>query len=217
MEHPVPQAKISESFLEHRQVYVEPWLDRWILPNPFVSLLFTALRPVGVELTDIFFNKDASNVGESYLNISIRRLNAAVRIGLDTVTFIAANPNWEQAPRLVQIFDGVSARIREVLQIRPAFQEATLSFHVTQGSTDFKISTAALVNRDLVGDSLFCGISIHRNDGALIIDKSLRYENAAFVRLQRRFAGEASFSTVASRVYEDELAALRLLGLSSVP
>lgn len=191
-------------------------MDIWTIPNPFISPLFAALRTVNVELTDFSFNKDAANVGEVYLNISIRKLSAAVRIGLDSITFIVANPDWEMAPQLVSVFEAVSERIREVRRIKPRLQETTLGFHVTPEGTDFRAATALLVNESLVGDSLFCGVSIHRGDSALIIDKSLRYEGAAFVRLQRRFPGDATFSDVASRIYDDEVAALRLLGITGV-
>jgi hypothetical protein len=51
----------------------------------------------------------------------------------------------------------------------------------------------------------------------LVIDKSLRHAGAAFVRLQRTFAGDVPFAEVAARLYEDEVAALRLLGISEVP
>ena len=46
-----------------------------------------------------------------------------------------------------------------------------------------------------------------------MIDKSLRYAHAVFIRLQRRFLGEDSFVEIASKLYEDEVFALRLLGL----
>lgn len=175
------------------------------------------LQAVGVELTDYSFNKDAANVGETYLNISVRRLNAAVRIGLEAITFIAANPDWGTAPELVRVFTQVSDHIREILQVPPKSQEATLAFHVTPGAADFRASTASLVSRDLAGENLFCGISLHRDNGALMIDKSLRHEGAAFVRLQRKFAGEVPFADVASRLYEDEVFALKLLGIAGVP
>jgi hypothetical protein len=217
VENVATQSHIPESYLEHREVFAEPWVDRWVIPNPFIALLFGVLRTHGVELTDFSFNKDATSVGEHYLNISIRRLNAAVRIGLDTVTFIAANPAWEIAPQLANIFDQVSCSIRETLKTSPRWQETTLAFHVTPGAADFRANTAPLVNTSLLGEALFYGVSLHRADSVLIIDKSLRHEGAAFVRLQRKLPGDARFSDVAARIYEDEVSALHLLGIAGVP
>jgi hypothetical protein len=211
-----PKPRIPESFFEHRQVFADPWIDRWILPNPFLLALAPMLREVGVELSDYSFN-NVANVGETYLNISIRRLDAAVRIGLDTVTFIAANPYWAQTPELIPLFDQLSDRIRDVVGALSKFQEATLAFHITPGTSDFRETTAAFVNKNVVGDCLFYGVSLHRTDSALIIDKSLRHEGAAFIRLQRRFATDTLFAEIAARMYEDEVTALRLLGIAGVP
>ena len=208
--------QIPESFFEHRQLFAAPWIERWGIPNPFIATLFSLLRTTGVELNDFSFNQDAT-VGENYLNISIRKLNAAIRIGLDTVIFTAANPYWEIAPQLSSVFDQVSDEIRNVVGASPKSQEGVLAFHVTPGTLDFGKMTASLVHKNVVGECLFYGVSLHKAEGALIIDKSLRYENAAFVRLQRRFSGEARFAEVTTRLYEDEVAALRLLGVPEVP
>lgn len=208
---------IPESFFEHRQFFADPWVEQWTTPNPFILPVLETLRPIGVELTDFSFNKESAIVGETYLNVSIRKLNAAVRIGLDTVTYIAANPSWEMAPELVSLFDQISERIRGLLRALPQSQHATLAFHVTPGATDFALRTGSLVNKDALGECLFYGVSLHRREGALVIDKSLRYEGAAFVRLERRFSGDAMLAEVASRLLEDELAALRLLGIQEVP
>jgi hypothetical protein len=217
VESAATQPRIPESFLEHRQVSSEPWVDQWIIPSPFVSALFASLRTTGVDLTDFSFNNNATNVGENHLNVAIRKLNAAIRIGLDAITFIAANPDWGMAPELIRVFDQSAEQIWKMLHRVPDSQEATLAFHVTSGTTDFRANTASLVNPKLVGDSLFCGIALHRADGALMIDKSLRHDGAAFVRLQRRFPGNTRFSEVASRLYEDEVFALRLLGIEDIP
>jgi hypothetical protein len=213
-----PKPHIPESFFEHRQIFADPWIDRWILPNPFLVALAPILRGVGVELSDYSLNTNAANVGDSWLNISLRKLNATVRIGLDTVTFIAANPYWAMTPLLVPVFDQLSDKIRSVAGASPKFQEATLAFHVTSGTVDFRKMTATLVNKEIAGECLFHGISLHRPDNTvLIIDKSLRYENAAFIRLQRRFSPEVLFAEIVARLYDDEVAALRLLGISGVP
>jgi hypothetical protein len=209
--------RIPESFLEYRQVFADPWVDRWITPNPFVVALISLLRPIGVGLSDFSFNKDGANVGETYLNISIANLNAAIRIGLDTVTFTVVNPYWEIAPKLVPVFDQVSESIRAIVGSPATSQQATLAFHVTPGMLDFAKVTTSFLNTAVMGESQFCGISLYRRDEELIIDKSRRHEGAAFVRLQRRFGGDVPFADVASQLYQDEVSALLLLGISEVP
>lgn len=47
----------------------------------------------------------------------------------------------------------------------------------------------------------------------MLIEKSLKYENAIFVRLQHRFSGKESFASIAAAMYEEEVFSLGLLGL----
>ena len=211
------QPRIPESFFEHRHLFPEPWVDRWILPNPFISPLLKELRAGGVELSDFTFNKEVATAGDAHLNVTIRRLNAAVRIGLDTVTFIAVNPDWTEVPDLTLVFDRVSEIVCTVIGAKPVSQQAVLAFHVTEGAIDFHEKTASLINRNLVGEADFWGVSRRRDKQALIIDKSLKYERAAFVRLERTFPGSARFPEVASSLYEDEIVALSLLGIVGIP
>lgn len=211
------QPQIPESFFEHRQFFADSWIDRWTIPNPFILVLAAPLRAMGVELSDFSFNKDATNVAENYLNITLRKYNAGVRIGLDVVTFMASNPYWELAPQLVEVFDEISHLIQHVTGTPPKSQEAVLAFHVTSGKLDFRAATASLVNAEKLGEGLFYGVSVHKNDKALVIDKSARYEGAAFVRVQRTFTGDTRLMEVAGDLFKEEVAALRLLGIPEVP
>lgn len=115
------------------------------------------------------------------------------------------------------VSDRMSAAAREVIGSMPSHQEAILAFHVTPGAADFGKATSALVDVSAVGESLFYGVSLHRSDRPLVIDKSLKYDGAAFVRLQRQCMGDVPFSEAALRLYEDEVLALRLLGIPGVP
>ena len=207
---------IPESFLEHRQTFAAPWVDRWTIANPFIGVLYPALRSWGVELTDFSFNKEATNVGETYMNVAVRRLNAAIRVGLDNVTYFAANPDWSMAPKLVEVFDSVSSRVGKFVEQVPATQQLTLAFHVTAGEIDLKKASASLIQKELLGDAEFFGISLHQKSGSIVIDKSLRYENAAFVRLQRTFPGGMTFAEIAPQVYEEEVKTLSLVGITGV-
>jgi len=211
------QAGIPESFFELRQTFAEPCVEHWKIPSPFILPLHRELRTLGVEINDFSFNKDAANVGDLHLNVTIRKMNAAVRIGLDTVTYIAANPSWDKATELVTLFDKLSELLSRLIGSIPASQKSTLALHVSPGSADFEVKTRQLIASDLGSGSIFCGISVHRPDSALIIDKSLKYDGAAFIRLERIFGGDTAIAEIAAATYEDELKALRLLGIPAIP
>jgi hypothetical protein len=208
---------MPESFFEHRQSFSDGWIERWTIPNPFLVALASPLRTMGAELSDFSFNKEATNIAENYLNIALRKFNAGVRIGLDSVTFMASNPDWELAPKLIGLFDEISDLIHRVVEVSPKYQEAILAFHVTAGKLDFGVSTASLVNKKKIGEGLFYGVSVYGGDRSLVIDKSARYEGGAFVRVQRKFAGEIPLAKVAEALYNEEVTALRLLGIADIP
>lgn len=186
-------------------------------PNPFLSVILPLVRSLGVELTDISFNNSAANLEEVALSIAVRKRNAAFRISLDSATYFVANPNWGEAAAVVSMFDQISGKIYDVAQAHPARQESTLCFHVTPGPLNFGKITAGLVREDLLDGGFFWGVSIHGSEGVLVIDRSLRYDGAAFVRLQRRSGGGTPLADIARQLYEDELRALRILGIPGVP
>ena len=222
MESVVAVPNIPESVLEYRQSFTHSWVDQWNVPNPFITPISDSLKDLGVGLTDFSFNKDATNLGEILLTVVIRKLNATVRIGLDSVLFTIINPDWQTASKqtastLISNFERVTQIIHKVARASPAVQEATLALHVVSETTDLKAATAALVKQELLGDAEFYGISLHRDAGTVLIEKSVRYDHAAFVRLQRRFSQNESIVQIASVLYEDAGFALGLLGLVQNP
>ncbi len=78
------------------------------IANPFIGRLYPILQNWGVELGDFSFNKGATNAAETHRNVAVRRLNAAIRVGLNYVTDIAANPDCSMAPQFVELFDSVA-------------------------------------------------------------------------------------------------------------
>jgi hypothetical protein len=216
MNEQASKPNIPESFLEHRQTFSTPWIDRWTITNPFIGVLYSLLRYQGVELTDFGFNKDAANIGETYLNLSVRKLNAAIRVGLETVTYMAANPDWSMAPQLVELFDSIASTLSKFIEQTPSSQQLTLALHVTGGEIDLRQMTSKLVNRELLGDAEFFGISLHQKNGSIVIDRSLRYERAAFIRIQRTFPGAMSFAEIAPQIYDEEVKTLSVIGITGI-
>jgi hypothetical protein len=204
---------IPESLFEHRQSFSHAWINQWVLPNPFISSIHDVLRGYGVVLSDFSFAREASNVGETALNVLIRGLNASVKVGLDSVVFTAVNPDWSEASRLSSAFEKVAQTVCGIVDAKPSGQETTLALHLIDESTDLRSASAKLVNTSLVGEATFYGISIHRATGFLLIEKSLKYENAIFLRVQHRFSANETFASIAATMYQEEVFSLGLLGL----
>jgi hypothetical protein len=119
---------IPESFLEHRQSFDRPWVDQWVLPNPFISALHDGLREYEVGLSDFSFAKEASNIADTALNVSVRKINAAVKVGLDSIVFTGANPDWADASRLSAAFEGVAQIIHGIVGAAHLLKKRFLHF-----------------------------------------------------------------------------------------
>jgi len=146
--------RIIESLFEHKLLYTEPWVDRWGSPNPFLVSLTKCLKHLGVGLSDFSFHNDTPTIADACLNIEIRRLHSAVRIGLDSISLIAMNPAWEFSPEVISAFGLVCDGASGVIGVSPASQESTLSFHITPGGSDFRSATNSLIAKTIANDAV---------------------------------------------------------------
>src|SRR3990172_3231990 len=96
---------ISESYFEDRVQFSEPIFGKWTIPNPLVEALYSALRKWNVSLKDFSWNKDPNTYQEIQLTLTVPAMHAIVRVGLDSATFIAVDPDWSRAPVLLELFE----------------------------------------------------------------------------------------------------------------
>jgi hypothetical protein len=208
----VDAADIPESYFEYKATFTEPIFFAWTLPNQVVVHVMPMLKDWGVELSDVSWNKDSNSFGDLQLTFNVRKLRAALRVSLETLTCIAMNPDWSEAPVLVELFERAVSVVRG-LGITFRAHEHVLAMHVRQGDRDFKARIATLVNEQLLGPGEMYGVSVYREDGSsMAIDKSVRYEKAVFIRIYRTLPVGIPFVGIAKSLYDDEVAVLRLLG-----
>jgi len=206
-------ADIPESFFEYRADLSVAMFSAWTLPNPLVPSVLGALAKWNVGLSDVTWNNEAKSFKDLQLTFNVAQLDAAIKVGVDSVLFIALNPDWEDAPNLVSAFDEAIKAICKTGNTQVRSQEISLAMHVKPGSTPFVDVMARLVNKEVLGPGEMYGFSVYRDTSSLVIDKSIRYEKAVFLRLTRRFAASSSFEEIADILYKDELKALDFLGL----
>jgi hypothetical protein len=204
---------IPESYFEYRADFSEPMFELWTLPNPLVRMLYLALKRWNVGLSDIGWNKETKNYKDLLITFNVASVNATMRVGLDTVTFNAVNPDWSNAPALLELFEEAIDSIKKIGKVEIVLQEVFLALHICAGQKAFGNTMAGLVNSNLLGPAEMYGVSAYREDSSVVMDKSVRYEGGVFVRLQRKFPASASFPDVAMAIYEDETNVLKLLGV----
>jgi hypothetical protein len=207
---------IPESGMEHVVQFSSHWVDRWSIPNPFVSVFFEGLRPWEVTLADFAFRADTKNVSETALIVTVQKLRTTIVVGLDHVTFRTNNPDWDMAPELVKLFDASLELFQFYVKSAIKSQECTIVFHVTPGSSSLAASTANLVNARRIGNAEFYGLSKYTPEASLSLDRSLKYDGGVFFRLTRKFDSAVKFADVALAMYADEVAALGLIDVKDL-
>jgi hypothetical protein len=209
---------IPESFFELRQTFADPWIEVWSDRATLVAGLFEALRYIGVTLADVTGNRpDVTSLGDAFVEFTLPRLSAGLRVTLDSITFLFSNPSWEMVDQITKLVEVVSAQIHSLVQQSPVSQKSTLLIHVALGSLDFADQSKRLVNLALLGDAVSFGVIVNRNDGQFLIERSLKYEGGAFIRIERLLGGKETMSEIAAKVLGDETFALRLIGISEIP
>ncbi len=150
------------------------------------------------------------------MNVLFRNLRAALKLNLSSVTFIAENQNWEEVPRLVQLFDELADQIQGVAGAAPKSQECCLRFQITPGLSNLGLATKRLIRQELVGDAEFFGVTRHRADSTITIDKSVAHPGGLFVNIQRTFNISAPISEIALAIFQDEKEVLAMLGMNEL-
>lgn len=188
----------------------------WTLPNKLLETTYPLLRNWGVELSDVSFTKEPANLKENQLTFNVTKLNAIIRIGLDQLVFVAINPNWAEAASLVDLFEGSIQHVKTIGQSEVTSQELVLAMHIQKTAGSFENNLAALVNTKALGSASMYGVSMYRDDASIVLDKSLKYQNALFLRLYRKFGPKKHFHEIAETLFRDELEALKMVGLDEL-
>ena len=76
---------------------------------------------------------------------------------------------------------------------------------------------AALVNTKVLGPAQMYGVSIYDGQRSFVLDKSAKYTDAVFFRLQRKFAAASPLKDIAEVILAEEMHALGFLGLEEIP
>jgi hypothetical protein len=216
VEHTATKPDIPESALEHVIEFANHWVDKWTIPNPFVSPFYDGLQKWNVTLADFAFAADTKNASETALIISVSKLRSTIVVGLNKLIFRTANPDWDMAPNLVELFDTSLSILQSTIEVPIKGQECTIVFHVTPGDLDLATKTAALVSKDRIVEAEFYGVSAYSELTSMAMERSLKYQRGLFFRLTRKFDSSSRFADIALALYHDEVAALSMLDIKDL-
>lgn len=209
-------AEIVESYFEYRASVLPPMFAAWTLPNALVEALYPVLKQWQVGLGDISWNKETTSFQDLQLTINVTKLRALLKIGLESVSCVALNPDWSEAVVLVGMFQTALGTIFKAAKTEISSHEDVLSMHITPGPKSFKSTLSTFVNEKVLGAAQMFGVSVYHEDSSIVLDKSVKYDEALFVRIYRKLPLGLDFMGAAKYLYDDEVRVLKLIGMDEL-
>lgn len=208
------KAEIPESFFESRFEFTHPIIESWNNQIGTVGAILPALKSFGVSLADVTWEKDPKTFKDIAVYFNVLKLNAGLKIGLDWAVCTAANPDWADAPVLLSIFEQGMSALKKHLKVGVLTVDCSLAFHVQCKAADLFAKVSGFVRPELLGTGSSYGVSLYADNFNYVIDKSVRFDKALFIRIFRRFQGDISFEELAAALLKDETDILNKLDLT---
>lgn len=211
------QAEIPYSMLEYTAVLQKPILEAWAVPAQLVAVVLNALDPFGFKPDGVELKTRAEKLTENA--IVFRRTPAGVTftVGVEKVVIAAENLDWSDAE---QFMKAARAGLDAVLQEGKAeikLQNLVLAIHIQLKTKPRHEVTAPLVSAEtlklLDGELKMPGIILQREKCSVVIDGSLAFANALFVRINREHAPSVALTQMAEVLRKDEMQLFDVLGL----
>ena len=211
------KAILHASFLEYRAVYREPVFEAWDRLGKVTHELYQAFREWGVSLEHIFGNRAPNNASEIEVTFEIFNRKATFKVGLGAAALFVRDHSWAENKQIAEV-----ARVGvRALQVAAGVEidKHVLAFavHVSSPGVSLLDLTTRFISLDALPSSdesvRAYGFSVYRDGSYVIVDRSELYADALYVRVNREFAPELSFESLAENLRIEENGILDLLGL----
>jgi len=210
-------ADIPGSFLEYVANYREPAFGPLKLHEEIFKSALLAFRPWNVSLQNVVSNQSPRNFSEIWTSFALLGGRLAFSIGLGTCRVFVTNPDWSEVSTLIQIASAGLGALKSAGGIEIETQRASIGMHLKPAGgsikkfvLEFAKPAAATL---LAEDVQAVGISIYRQDSTWVVDKSVVYPEALFVKIDRSFRPAVGLDEIARVLKQEEDELLGMLNL----
>lgn len=211
------QAEIPYSMLEYTAVLGTPILEAWAVPARLVAVILSALGPFGFKPEGVELKTRAEKLTDNVIVFRRTPPGATFTVGVEKLVIAAENLDWSEAD---QFMTGARAGLDAVIEEGKAeirLQHLVLAIHIQVKTKPRQEITAPLLSPQalklLDGELKMPGIILQREKCSVVIDGSLAFANALFVRINREHSSNATFEHMAEILRADEMQLFDLLGL----
>ncbi len=210
------QVEIPYGLMEYTATFKKPIIEAWSPPGPMVAAILEALEPWGFKLDGV---EATTPTKLSDYAISFKRLRPSVTltVGVGKVVVLAENLDWKEAEDFIATMSAGLNALMQTAKPQIQSQRLGLAMHVQLKARTPQEITAPLINpmalELLEGTVKFQGLILQGESSSIIIDASLAYNNALFVRIFRDHSPETTLHSVADALLNDEKRLFGVLGL----
>jgi hypothetical protein len=214
---PIP-AEVPLSFIEYKVFYREPLIHAAKLYSEVTPAVFHAMHPWHISLENVSYRQNAANLGEVAVTFLLLGGRVALTITLGFASVLVRDPNWSEAQLLTDIVRaGNGALFGSRNGLVSANQRVSVAMHVKPLTGQIKDLLARIVHpsQGVLTDSdvTAYGFSVYREDCSWLVDKSVLYSDALFVRVERVTGATIPIEEIASTLRKDEMILMDLLNL----
>jgi hypothetical protein len=216
------EAEIPRSFLEYTLTFERPILEKWDHRAVVSADVLATLKPWGFNLDGVEV-KTPEKLDDHA--IIFRRTSPAnppfsIALFLGKIFIVAENLDWSGAESFITTVTAGVDVIRKTTGCTVRSQHIGLGMHIQLKNRSLKDVTAPLVSAAalalLDGDIVFSGVIINRATSNIIIESSIQYANALWVRMFREHPGTTTLPEVAATLRKDEEGLFTVLALEGI-
>jgi hypothetical protein len=214
------QVEIPHGVLEYTAVFKKPILEGWTVPAYLVSSALSALEPFGFKLDGVEVKTHTEKLNEYAIVFRRNIPGLTFTLGIGKLVIMAENLDWTEADQFIAAARAGFEAIVQKAKAELESQQVVLAVHIQLKNKPRHEVTVPLLSpmalQLIDGDLKFAGVILFREKASIIVDGSLAYANALFVRITREHPPDATFERMAEVLRADEEQFFDSLGLEGV-
>jgi hypothetical protein len=180
-----------------------------------VGGVYQGLEPYNVTASDVKYPGGATSPIDTLLRIQLAKQHYELNLTLAGFKFKAEYVDWTQEPIITNIIEATTQSLTSSLNTKVTAHQLQIQMHVLLPGVSMKEFTRKLLPsvKRPDSDAEFHGLILHTATGTFLCDKSAAFDNAMFVSIVRKFAGQPSFKDMAKDLMAEEMWLADTLGI----
>jgi hypothetical protein len=211
------QIEIPYSLVEYTAVFKTPAVKAWAVPANLIDSVLTAITPYGFNLEGVESKTRTEKLSDCSLSFKRTPPGITINLGIGKMFVTAENLDWNDAEKFMETMNTALSAALDASDAELKLQQLALVLHIQIKNKSRKDVTDPLFSpvaaRLLDGDVQFQGMVLNREKSFVLIDASVVYNNALFIRLFREHPAERTLKEMSEVLYKDEVQLFEVLGL----